>query len=202
MIWLDSDQDEAEVGYKQPPAATRFKKGRSGNPRGRPPGRRGAIPYENTLGQMVTIREDGRERRVTAAEAFLLQLTRKGLQAYSPATRAVLVAIEEARGRRPAQEAVVPTIVITGFSVLTVLETLGAAMKTHPYDQQRVRLWLKPWIVEAALARLGSRQLTAHEQREVWGATRSPEKVRWPAWWTEREGNESINGSATGEPEF
>ena len=33
---------------------------------------------------MVTIREDGRERRVTAAEAFLLQLTQKGLDVDLP----------------------------------------------------------------------------------------------------------------------
>jgi hypothetical protein len=30
------------------------------------------VPYHRVLGQMVTIREEGRERRVTAAEAFLL----------------------------------------------------------------------------------------------------------------------------------
>jgi len=34
------------------------------------------ISYEAVLGQMVTIREGGTARRVTAAEAFLLQLTK------------------------------------------------------------------------------------------------------------------------------
>ena len=39
----------------------------SGNPKGRPPGRKKEPPYEAVLGQMVTVREDGIERRVTAA---------------------------------------------------------------------------------------------------------------------------------------
>ena len=57
---------------------TRFTKGWSSNPAGRPRGRHRETPYEAVLGQMVTIREGGAERRVTAAEAFLLQLTKRG----------------------------------------------------------------------------------------------------------------------------
>jgi hypothetical protein len=46
-------------------------------------------------------------------------------------------------------------------------------------------MMLEPWIVEAALARLGSRTLTPDEQRTVLNATRTPDKVNWPNWWTE-----------------
>jgi hypothetical protein len=42
---------------------------------------------------------------------------------------------------------------------------------------------LEPWIVEAALARLGERRLTRDEQRVVERATRTPQKVSWPKWW-------------------
>lgn len=56
----------------------------------------------------------------------------------------------------------------------------------HPTDKVRVRLMLKPWIVEAALARLGSRHLSVEEQQTVLASTRTPEKVRWPEWWVVR----------------
>jgi len=36
----DRDPEDYEVGYRKPPAEFRFKKGVSGNPKGRPPGRR------------------------------------------------------------------------------------------------------------------------------------------------------------------
>jgi len=183
----ETDDDDVGVGYRRPPSATRFKKGQSGNLRGRPRNRHKALPYETVLGQSVTIREDGRERRVTAAEAFLIHLTRKGLQGDSAAARASLAAIETARASRgPADQIDTIRIVLTGFGVGRVLDTLGLAVKTDPLDSKKVRFRLKPWIVEAALARLGSRRLTEEEQREVWGAVLTPGKVRWPDWWTER----------------
>ena len=90
----DAPDVKDALGYRQPPRSSRFRKGQSGNPRGRPRGRRKEPPYEAVLGQMVTIREDGAERRVTAAEAFLLQITKKGLEGDGAAARAAMAAIE------------------------------------------------------------------------------------------------------------
>ena len=132
---------------------------------------------------MVTVREDGRERRITAAEAFILQLTKKGLSGDSAAARASLAAIENARSVRPQGLGLPTRIHILFFSLCNIVESLGMATRIHPTDQDRVRLLLKPWIVEAALARLGSRRLSLQEQRTVLKSTRTPEKVRWPQWW-------------------
>jgi Family of unknown function (DUF5681) len=96
---LNEDEDSAQeiVGFRNPPVASRFRKGQSGNPKGRPRGRRSELPYEAVLGQEVTIRENGRERRVTAAEAFLLQLTKRGLDGDTAAARAAIAAMGDIR---------------------------------------------------------------------------------------------------------
>ncbi len=177
---------EEAIGFSQPPKSTRFKKGQSGNPRGRPKNRRREIPYDTVLGQMVTIREDGRERRVTAAEAFLLQLTQKGLAGDTVAARASLEAIEAARELRSQSIAgpskIIWSVVESGAD--STIGKLGIASLKYPTEKARVRWELSPWIVEAALEKLGDRRLTKEYQREVWSASRTPSKVRWPEWWS------------------
>lgn len=178
---------DSTTGYKRPPTSTRFRKGKSGNPRGRPRGRHREVPYQTVLGQMVTIREDGRERRVTAAEAFILHLTRKGLAGDSAAARASLAAIEAARTARGESDGHEPitVILIMTYSIGCALKPLDIGVKRNRLDKEKVHWLLNPWIVEAALARFGNRRLNAGEQREVWSATRDPLSVKWPEWWTE-----------------
>lgn len=172
-------------GYGKPPTATRFKKGRSGNPKGRPKNRHKSVPYNAVLGQMVTIREDGRERRATAAEAFLLQLTQKGLAGDSAATRDALDVIEKARAERGDDRQDIDTIILSSISsgADAILETLGLAKLKYPSDEKRVRWELNPWIIELALERLGEKRLTVEEQQVVWAAMCTPGKVTWPDWW-------------------
>jgi hypothetical protein len=187
MTWQDDPPDdtaEGGVGYRKPPRASRFARGRSGNPAGRPRGRHRQAPYEAVLGQMVTIREDGIERQVTAAEAFMLQLMKRGLEGDGAAARASLAAIEEARNQRDIGEFKISAIVLLAAGSLPLaLEPLRMAKKLDPY-RETARLLLEPWLVAAALARLG-RTLSPAEQRIIVNATRTPHKVRWPEWWSE-----------------
>ena len=182
---LDDSEGE-DAGYRKPPKTKRFTKGQSGNPAGRPRGRRREAPYEAVLEQLVTIREDGVGRCVTAAEAFLLQLTKRALEGDDAAARAALAVIEEARKRTGASLSQISAIVcvfVAPGSVTTALEPLRMARKLDPY-RETARMVLEPWIVEDALARR-SQPLSPTDQRIIVEATRTPRKVKWPKWWTE-----------------
>jgi hypothetical protein len=71
----ETKSPEYEVGFGKPPAATRFKKGRSGNPKGRPKGKPNAMTaILRALAAKVVINENGRRREVTKLEAAMMQL--------------------------------------------------------------------------------------------------------------------------------
>src|SRR5215210_8687150 len=93
----DDGKPEYQTGYGKPPGSTQYQKGSSGNPKGRPKGRKNEPPYEAVLGQLVTIKEDGARRRVPAETAFLLHVVKRGLDGDSAAARLVMHAIEAAR---------------------------------------------------------------------------------------------------------
>ena len=79
------------VGYGKPPVHTRFKKGQSGNPRGRPRGaKNNATLLKEALDQTVAINENGRRRHITKRGAMFTQLANKAAQGDHRAIQTVL----------------------------------------------------------------------------------------------------------------
>jgi hypothetical protein len=86
-----------QVGYGNPPEATRFHKGRSGNPKGRPKGSLNvATILAKTLREKVVIIENGRRKTVTKLEAAIKQLVNKAASGEPGALRQMVVLAREA----------------------------------------------------------------------------------------------------------
>lgn len=187
---MTEDFKSEPIGYGRPPKSTRFQKGQSGNAKGRPRGKSTGVPYDAVLGQLVTVKEDGMERKVTASEAFLLHLAKEGLKGKASANKNALRAIAQGRlvglrdtGEKPMQFTIV--FVDPGNPNLALI-ALGMGRKLDA-SRPTARTMLEPWVVEAALVRLGERRLSIEEQAKVRAVTRTPHKVNWPDWWDNRE---------------
>jgi hypothetical protein len=87
-----------EVGYGRPPINTRFKAGQSGNPKGKPKGRKkmGAL-LQDVLSERIPIREGDKIRKVSRAEAAVRALMQKALRGDAKAF-ATLIALTQQSG--------------------------------------------------------------------------------------------------------
>ncbi len=80
-----------KVGYRRPPKHTRWKKGQSGNPRGRPKGATSLLEAVLAeLSESIQITEGGRVRRITKLQALIKALTNGAIKGDSRAASLVL----------------------------------------------------------------------------------------------------------------
>jgi hypothetical protein len=88
---MADDPNQDNVGYRRPPRRTQFKKGQSGNPRGRP---RSAPSFKADLAaelrEKLTLTENGREHRITKQRAFIKTLTAAAIKRDIRAVNALL----------------------------------------------------------------------------------------------------------------
>jgi hypothetical protein len=98
---MAADQESNyEVGYGKPPRHTRFPKGRSGNPAGRPRGKKNlATLLSDALDQKIIVVESGRRKKISKREAIVTQLVNKSASADLKATQIVLAMLRDVETR-------------------------------------------------------------------------------------------------------
>ena len=99
------------VGYRKPPKNTQFRKGRSGNPKGRPKGALNiSTVLERTLREVVVINENGRRKQVTKMEAAVKQLVNQAASGDLAALRQLTALAASAEQRSVDAEAETPSL--------------------------------------------------------------------------------------------
>src|SRR5713226_854534 len=87
-IMPDNQESKYEVGFQRPPRPTQFRKGTSGNPKGRPREAKNlAVVLEEALAEKVAIVENGRRRKITKRSAMIKQLVNKAASGDLRASR-------------------------------------------------------------------------------------------------------------------
>jgi len=89
----DFEMKQYEVGFGKPPRNTQFRKGTTGNPRGRPKGAKSLHSILVKMGrEPVKVNINGRIRSVSRLEAIVMQLSNKAASGDLKAIRELLAA--------------------------------------------------------------------------------------------------------------
>ena len=127
------------VGYRKPPTTTQFKKGRSGNPKGRPKGTPNfATALEQALSEQVIVNEGGQRYPVTKLVATVKQLVNKATQGDPRATQQVLNVLhvldsDSSESSQPSMNITEPDLLVMQQLIARIRHTEGENNDTaHP----------------------------------------------------------------------
>jgi len=94
--------DDYEVGYKKPPRHTRYRPGQSGNQKGRPKGVKNLkIDLVDELSERVTIKENGRQLKVSKQRLMIKALIAKAVTGDTRAANLAISLLAQTMGLDP-----------------------------------------------------------------------------------------------------
>ncbi len=126
-----------DVGYGKPPKTTQFRKGKSGNPRGRP---KGGFSHKKDIAEMlrqtVTMTVDGRPRKVSAHRAATMRLLDRAMKGDMKALEKVLSMGERLSEELEAAEQDQKLSRIEGEVLARyIADVTNSASSVEPYDE-------------------------------------------------------------------
>jgi hypothetical protein len=132
--------DDHEVGYGKPPVHTRFRKGQSGNPGGRPrgitAGRANALALKEAY-RPVSVREGDKVLRLPAIQAVLRVLVALAAKGNGPAQRTIFEAVRAIEKENTAQAAAKEGAQVTSPDILETGRSIAFALALAQREQER-----------------------------------------------------------------
>lgn len=167
---------------------TRFRKGQSGNPAGRPRQHRPQVSaFDIVFDQTLTVTQNGIERELTVDEALQLQTYQDALKGSKMAVRQVLKMIEKREAAITKASPVKPAapkieVEASSSNADAILEILGLAerVETIPGGPGDGTLKLMTWAAQMAISRPGRKAIDRKDRDDVERYTIDPHKLRWP----------------------
>ncbi len=126
-----NDQPQYEIGYKKPPRNTRFKRGTSGNAKGRPKGARNfATVIEQELKARIEVTENGKRKRISKREAIAKQTVNRAAAGDHKATTTLLNEdrLQQAQNQSP----VAATLTVGAEDQMVMHSILQRIRQSHP----------------------------------------------------------------------
>lgn len=171
------------------PPSSRFKPGQSGNPKGRPRGKKAKeephSAFDVLLDRRVPVVMNGVKRELTLEEALFYRTYQDALAGSRMAIRAVLKKIIEREARRSPSQARSLKVRFEHPDPANVDDALTALGIATPSAERRRPeggpfMELEPWVVRMALARPQMPRLEDKEVRELKRRTRESSSVVCP----------------------
>ncbi len=166
---------------------TRFTKGVSGNPAGRPKKRRPNVSaFDIVFDKVLTVHQGGKERELTVDEALQLQTYHAALKGSKMAIRQVLKMIEQrevalAKRNKPASQQITLEHERSADNASEALTILGLLESDLSWgDMEKPRMKVTTWAAQAALSRPGKRKLAQKDLYDINFFTSNSEQLEWP----------------------
>lgn len=179
-------------GPGRPPRKGQFRKGQSGNLKGRPKTTKDPhrSAFDVVTQRTLTVMRNGASREVTMEEALQHRTYQEALKGKRPAQREVLRWIEK-RDKylakhskrkppkpRPFRFSPDPD---NADAALLMLGITAPDPGRQEYGADRAQMLLEPWAVQAALSRRrGGRKLTDRDVADIRRCMRDPDSLHWP----------------------
>lgn len=164
----------------------RFRKGQSGNPKGRPKKRRPHVSaFDIVFDKSLTVTQGGRERELTIDEALQLQTYQAALKGSKPAIRKVLKMIEKreaalAKMAPPPLPGAVTELHYDADNADEAMRILGIIERDPFWGEEHPRDRVATWATQAALSRPGRKKFDKKAIDNIRQFTMNSNELAWP----------------------